>query len=270
MYRALESERPDALFRDPFARALAGERGASIIDQIPKAKTYGWPMVVRTAVMDEIILRLAPTLDAILNLAAGLDARPYRMQLPAALRWIEVDYPATLEYKTSLLADERPTCALERVPLDLADRAARRALFARIGAQAHSVLVISEGLLVYLTIEEVAALADDLAAEQAIQHWLTDIASPFVMRLMRRSWGSRIGSGDAFKFAPEDAAAVFAPHGWRIAKYHSNVIEGERLRRFPAAWLFRFFFPRMWREEASKHSGPMAGVLLLENAKAAA
>jgi O-methyltransferase involved in polyketide biosynthesis len=30
----------------------------------------------------------------IVNLAAGLDARAYRMQLPKTLKWIDVDLPA--------------------------------------------------------------------------------------------------------------------------------------------------------------------------------
>ncbi|MGH7538497.1 MAG: class I SAM-dependent methyltransferase, partial [Gemmatimonadales bacterium] len=57
-YRAMESERPDALFRDPYARRLAGPRGEAIVNALPKAKAFAWPMIVRTAVMDEIILRL--------------------------------------------------------------------------------------------------------------------------------------------------------------------------------------------------------------------
>jgi methyltransferase (TIGR00027 family) len=98
-YRALESERPDAIFRDPFARELAGPRGEEIVDRMPHGRSYAWPMIVRTAVMDEIVLRLAGSIDVVLNLAAGLDARPYRLALPPSLRWIDVDYPATLEYK---------------------------------------------------------------------------------------------------------------------------------------------------------------------------
>jgi O-methyltransferase involved in polyketide biosynthesis len=37
--------------------------------------------------------------DMVINLAAGLDSRPYRMQLPALLRWVEVDLPDMLNYK---------------------------------------------------------------------------------------------------------------------------------------------------------------------------
>src|SRR5581483_4274953 len=60
MYRALETERPDAIFRDPFARRLAGDRGAEILEKMPRGKATAWPMVVRTAVFDELILRAIP------------------------------------------------------------------------------------------------------------------------------------------------------------------------------------------------------------------
>lgn len=56
VYRAMESARPDAIFRDPFADRLAGERGHEILDGLPKGRAMAWPMIVRTAVFDEIIL----------------------------------------------------------------------------------------------------------------------------------------------------------------------------------------------------------------------
>src|SRR5881397_3992016 len=57
LYRAMESERPDALFHDPYARRLAGARGEQILASLPKGRTWAWAMIVRTAVMDELILR---------------------------------------------------------------------------------------------------------------------------------------------------------------------------------------------------------------------
>ena len=91
MYRAIESERPDAHFHDPYARKLAGPRGEEILRALPKARDFAWPMIVRTAVMDEIILRVIQHdgVDTVLNLAAGLDARPYRLPLPSELRWFD-------------------------------------------------------------------------------------------------------------------------------------------------------------------------------------
>src|SRR5207253_2638307 len=104
--------------------------------------------------------------DLVLNLAAGLDARPYRLELPASLQWIEVDLPEILAYKEEILTKEKPTCALERVRLDLADSDARRTFFAALNRRAKKVLVLTEGLLIYLSEEEVAALARDLAKDR--------------------------------------------------------------------------------------------------------
>lgn len=83
MYRAIESARPDALFRDPYAGRLAGERGQRIVDGMPGGRSFGWPMVVRTRVFDDIIEReIAAGIDRVVNLAAGLDMRPTGSRCP--------------------------------------------------------------------------------------------------------------------------------------------------------------------------------------------
>src|SRR5256884_8149454 len=143
LYRAMESERPDALFHDPYARRLAGERGERILASMKQGRTWAWPMIVRTAVMDELILRAIARdrVDTVLNLAAGLDTRPYRLPLAPPLRWIEVGLPHVIVYKQQQLAGERAACGLEQIGVDLTDAARRRALFAPIGAAARPVLV---------------------------------------------------------------------------------------------------------------------------------
>src|SRR5437016_12277694 len=97
----MESERPDALFRDPYARRLAGPRGEQIVAEMPKGRAWAWPMIVRTAVMDELILRAVEGDggDTVLNLAAGLDARADRLPLPPALRRLYVDFRDVAAYK---------------------------------------------------------------------------------------------------------------------------------------------------------------------------
>src|SRR5712691_907102 len=156
----MESERPDALFRDPYARRLAGSRAERMVETMPKGRAWAWPMIVRTAVMDELILRAIDRdgVATVLNLAAGLDTRPYRLPLARSLRWIEVDFPDVIAYKKEQLAGERPACALERLGIDLTDLGGRRALFAQISLAARQVLVVSEGLLVYLSPGQVAVL----------------------------------------------------------------------------------------------------------------
>jgi methyltransferase (TIGR00027 family) len=263
-YRALESERPDALFHDRHARELAGPEGEAIARRMGamRGSTGGWPMVVRTKLMDDIIERVTASgeADTVLNLAAGLDARPYRLALPPALRWIEVDLPDMIARKRAVLEKDRPVCALESVALDLADTEARRALFARVGAPGRRVLVVSEGLLVYLSPEAVAALADDLHAVPAMEQWLFDLGSPALLEFMDRSWGRALaGSGSPFKFGPAENTRFFEPHGFRETKYHATWENALRLDRKPAmAWLWQllsaFSTPRK-KAEMRRFSG---------------
>src|SRR5215471_21707713 len=88
-YRAMESERKDALFHDPFARTLAGELGFEIARSVPGGtKNAAAAVIARTCAIDELIAKaLHEGADAIVNLAAGLDARPWRMNLPSTLDW---------------------------------------------------------------------------------------------------------------------------------------------------------------------------------------
>ncbi len=262
MYRAMESERPDALFRDPYARRLAGPAGEQILASMPQGRRWAWPMIVRTAVMDEVIMRLVTQegVDTILNLAAGLDARAYRLDLPAQLRWIDVDLEGILSYKEAALAGERPRCRVEFVRADLTNQTARRTLFQRVGAQAKRALVIAEGLLVYLTPEDVTALATDLAAQPAFRWWLIDLGSPTLLKFLSRTWGNQLRSGNApMIFAPAEGTAFFAPTGWGEAEYHAILDEALRLKRAPRmSWVWRLlglFASKQRRAEFKRFSG---------------
>jgi methyltransferase (TIGR00027 family) len=265
-YRAMETRRPDAIFRDPYAEKLAGEQGERIVSDM-KVAGMAWPMIVRTAVMDEIILRCVEAGEAttVVNLAAGLDARPYRLALPAALRWYEVDLPPMIAYKTEKLSGDRPVCALERTALDLTDAAARQALFARIAGESSKVLVVTEGLLAYLSEEEVGSLAADLRAPDAFRLWLIDLASPRLLQMLTRRYGKHLDAAQApFKFGPAAGTKFFEPFGWKEREYRSMLEESHRLKReMRLAWLWRIIgrlSPTARREEFRR----MSGIVLLE------
>jgi len=261
-YRAMETERPDAIFNDPFARKLAGEAGEAIVERMPQGRQMAWAMIVRTAVFDEIILERIRDggIDLILNLAAGLDARPWRLPLPSSLRWVDVDFPAMIEHKTSALKDDTPVCQYEAVAADLSDEAARPALFAKVTAGASRVLVISEGLLIYLTEDQVASLARDLAAVPAIREWLIDLASPRLLAWMERRWAAQQNMGTAkFQFAPAAGTAFFEPHGWKEERFVSSSDSARRLKReMRGMWFWRLIgrlYPAHVREQFRRFSG---------------
>ena len=267
-YRAMETQRSDALFHDPFAAKLAGAHGEAIVDNLPRGRQMAWAMIVRTQVFDEIILdRIrAGGVDLVLNLAAGLDARPWRFtQLPSSLRWVDVDLPGILDYKLETLAGEKTVCRYEAVRLDLTDSTKRRALFAQLGQEASRVLVVTEGLLIYLAPEQVSELARDLHTPPAFQWWLIDLIKPRLLKMIQRSWGSRLEAGNApFKFAPAEGTKFFEPFGWREVEFRSAMEEGHRLKReMRGAWLWRFIGKLTSKKEQAEVRR-MSGSVLLE------
>jgi methyltransferase (TIGR00027 family) len=122
--RARESRRADRLFADPFAEALAGADGASLLRHFDTAwaPNGGNPVLaIRTRWFDDFVSAAALTTHQIVGLAAGLDTRAYRLNWPAGRTLFEVDQPAVLSYKEETLAatDGRPRCVVRRVRADL-------------------------------------------------------------------------------------------------------------------------------------------------------
>ena len=238
VYRAWETARPDALFRDPLADRLAGERGRAIAAATPRAAVTGWSAITRTRLIDDLVLdSIARGCDRVLNLAAGFDTRPYRLALPRNLTWIEADLPALIDEKQRLLADQKPACTLVREAIDLADSAARAELLRRAVAGAANALVITEGLVVYLTDETVRALARDLAAEPAIRGWVLDMMSPRMRAMISDGMGGRHPARALVRFAPENGVAFFEPFGWRARDVHPILRSAVRFRRAPL-WMW--------------------------------
>jgi methyltransferase (TIGR00027 family) len=272
VYRAMESDRPDALFRDPFARQLAGPEGERIVATMPQGRSMAWAMIVRTAVFDELILGAVARegITRIVNLAAGLDARPWRLALPPALTWVDVDFGDVLEYKAGVIGGASPHCRYRAERADLTDHAARAALFARLGAEPGRTLFLTEGLLIYLTPEQVAALGRDLAAVPGAAYWLTDLANPTLLQWMQRSWGRAVAAGNApFKFAPTEGTEFFRPLGWTVAEVRWGSDESRRLRReMRLMWLWRILGRLSPRDRRERFRRMSAYVLLRSAAEA--
>jgi methyltransferase (TIGR00027 family) len=200
-------------------------------------------VVIRTVIIDDYIRQaIAAGVDTILNLGAGLDTRPYRIDLPSSLHWIEVDFPHMIELKEARLAGERPSCRLDRIKLDLTDRSARRRLLADVSARATKILVLTEGVVPYLTNEDVTDLADDLRQMEKIGFWIIDYFSPEAIRYGRKM-RARFMRNAPFQFEPKDWFGFFARHGWRASEVRYISEEAERLGRpIPLPFLFKAWF----------------------------
>jgi len=262
-FRARETQRPDALFRDPYAQRLAGDRGFAIANMLTDGNKHEWAWTARTYLFDQFVSReIKGGADVVLNLAAGLDARPYRMNLQSRLCWVEVDLPEIIAYKEEVLSNDRPRCKLERIALDLADPNARRELFGRVNGLGSKVVVMSEGLLIYFTKEDVASLAQDLAAPSRFRSWVIDLASPGQLRLMQRTTGKQLQeAGAPFKFGPPEGQNFFVPYGWEPNDVQGMLKTAAKFNRPPAELLALLPEPK-----GLPGNYPWTGVCLLKRA----
>ena len=260
-YRAQETERPDAMFRDPLAKRLVGERGAQIARRFgPAGKYTAWTLVSRTVLIDQFIRdAIADGVDGVLNLGAGLDTRPYRMELPASLKWVEADFDHMIDYKNRMLADEAPRCQLQRVGVDLANPEARGRLLAEALPEARKVLVLTEGVIPYLTEAQVAELAAELKSHPRFAFWIGEYFTNQMYRYLKMARRSRVMANAPFQFFPEDWLGFFAKHGWVEKQIrYGNEVAIKYHRRPPMPWwagiLMRLMSPAQ-RERGMKMSG---------------
>ncbi|MBN9746451.1 SAM-dependent methyltransferase [Amycolatopsis sp. A1MSW2902] len=152
--RALESGRPDRLFDDPYAGAFF-HAGRAIFEGRERHHELGMvfahQVAIRTRFFDDFVSGGTQTV----LLAAGLDARAFRLDWPDGARVFEVDLPDVLAFKETVLSGKgaRPRCQRTTVPVDLRDDWV--AALKNNGFDPDQPTVwLAEGLLVYLSRDE--------------------------------------------------------------------------------------------------------------------
>lgn len=221
-YRSVESERPDAIFKDPFARVLVGDQALDF-EKIRSVTTKWtqWTVVMRTYVIDQMIQDLiAKGVTTFVNLGAGLDSRPYRMNLGKNIQWIEVDFPHVIDHKTKLLQKFSPTCQLERISLDLSNRKLRQEMLKGLTEKYPKMAVLTEGVLPYLTQDQVSELSEDLIKYENFKYWIGEYISPRAYPHLKKPARMKILKNAPFQFFPDDWIGFFNIRGWQLVQSH--------------------------------------------------
>lgn len=268
-YRHLESQRKDALFKDPLAGKLAKAGGVQATGLKGERRGMAWSVALRTKVIDDYILEsIQDGVDAVLNLGTGLDTRPYRLSLPPHLDWYEVDFPPIIDFKISMLKDDRPVCRLHRRALDVTRPSERKQLFEEINIAHKEVLVLTEGVVIYLPESEVASLAEALYEEQHFRYWIVDYFSPLLWKFMEKGqMFKRIKKNAPFQFKPDDWEGFFEEHRWPLKEMRYLVDESRKRRRpLPAPWIFRIIGPLLPKSRTEEFR-KMSGYALLERSR---
>lgn len=265
-YRAKENERSNALFRDHLAEKLSGAHGKKISDSMGKVSRYTeWSVISRTVIIDRFIAQLVRDgIDAVINLGAGLDTRPYRIDLPKTLEWIEIDSPNIIEHKNQILKSEQPKCKLTRLSVDLTISHERRATLERVVPQAKKVLILMEGVIPYLTPEQVAELSKDLLANRRFTYWITEYFNPKVYRYLKKSIRTLKMKNAPFRFYPDDWFGFFENLGWieKETRY-SGEIALEFNRKPPMPKWVEFIMP-LFPKKIIEASLKMTGYVIFE------
>jgi len=224
--RALESQSPDGFVHDPFAARLAGERGMAILQNQPRPEMLRFGMGVRSHFIDELLLDTLKSIPVktVVSVGCGLDTRPWRLELPAHLRWIEVDFADMLDYKDALMSAETPRCRRERLTADLNDPAQRQAIYAAAGPE--TALMITEGLLMYLPAATVEALAEESWHASGIAHWMSDIMTTAFAHAMDVDTMRAVRHVQAPDFLRgEEILDCILRHGWKTAAKRSYITD---------------------------------------------
>jgi methyltransferase (TIGR00027 family) len=259
-YRAQESARNDAVFKDPLAEKLAGEQGKQMVATTPHTEQMAFAMVTRTTAIDRLVYHaIEKGIDTVINLGAGLDTRPYRMNLPIALRWIEVDFQHMINYKSNLLKDNNPVCNLERIAFDLSKTNERKILFEGLGKQTKRALVITEGVIAYLTNEQAAKLSKDLFEVSSFYYWIQDYNQG---RLRKNRFAKDLRKKlvhAPLQFNEKDPLNFFSKDGWVVDENIHILDEADRIgRKLPLELpltLLKAIFPNKIRELGNKTYG---------------
>jgi methyltransferase (TIGR00027 family) len=224
--RALETERPDRLFHDPYARALAGPQGFALFAAMQAAKG-GTPsaeadpyLSIRTRFFDDALLRALadPALRQLVLLGAGMDARAFRLRWPPGARLFELDRQEVFDHKDAVLAGlgARPACTRHTVAVDLEGDWPARLGRAGFDPEAPAAFLL-EGLLVYLEPAAALGLLEKLSPLARPGSWLGAdlvgpelLASPYIKPFL----DLLTQRGCPWRFGVSDPVALLAPYGW--------------------------------------------------------
>ena len=150
-------------------RILDGEVSFEDVDPSFTARLAAEGMAVRTRFFDRLFLDAAAAgVRQAVILAAGLDARAYRLDWPDGMTVYEVDQPEVIAFKTRTLAGigAEPRAAHRVVAIDLREDW-QKALRDNGFDPSQPTAWIAEGLLIYLPPEAQDKLFDDITAVSA-------------------------------------------------------------------------------------------------------
>jgi methyltransferase (TIGR00027 family) len=246
--RARESQRDDRLFDDPYAQAFVDAAPGAFPEE-PRNEgqlaalgplaavgaAFAAHAVIRTRFYDDwLTAAVGDGCGQVVLLAAGLDARAFRLDWPVGVRVFEVDLPDVLGFKEAVLGGygAGPRCERVTVPADLrGDWAAKLAAAGFDTGQPAAWL--AEGVIIYLTAGEAGRLLTGVGGLSVAGSRLAFEHSPAgadTMTARARQLPAMRPYTSLWKGGLGDAPGWLTGHGWR-PEFHGLAALGRSYRR---------------------------------------
>lgn len=214
--RAQETKRPGGKIRDEKAVELVGrlDYDFTLAD---RDKTMSNGVIARTIVLDKLVaehLQSHPG-AVVINLACGLDTRCCRVK--GYSRWYNLDLPETMAVRAKLLPEAGQISQIAASAMD-------EAWTAQVETEGRPVLVLIEGLTMYLTEENVLKIFSILAAHFPGCTVLVETMNPMIVKTVKEK--SIEGSHARFTWGSKDGKALESlVSGFSFVEEHS-LVEG--------------------------------------------
>ncbi|MEU8972413.1 SAM-dependent methyltransferase [Streptomyces monashensis] len=251
--RAVESGRPDRLFQDPVAVQVAVAAGGALAAWSgPRGellrRAMGDYFALRTRFFDDWLHEaVAAGCRQVVVLAAGLDARAFRLDWPAPVRVFEIDRADVLTFKDKIITGRVPLSGSERIPVTCDLRDDWPGVLRERGFDPGLPTAwLVEGIMVYLTEEEGDGL---LARLGALSAPASRIAVEYGSRAMFRTDNTRTALDTTAESdtlhtlaalwrneSTTDPHARLAAHGWTATTREPADLAAEHGRPTPPAF----------------------------------
>jgi methyltransferase (TIGR00027 family) len=234
--RALESDRPDRIFNDPYAHAAAGDDGVALLSRYQGAGVVPF-IVIRTRYIDDAILaRVGGDVSQVVLVGAGMDTRSVRLSWSAGVTLYELDRPALLAAKARLLGQGSSACLLRPAPADLTRTDWPDSLIAAGFNPGQPVVWVVEGVLFFLPAKAVGELLDTtrrLSAPGSVL--IGDMTSEATLKnpLARSFLGQLADDGNPWLFGTNEPEELLSAHGWVLEDLKQPGEDGANFGRWP-------------------------------------
>ena len=225
--RMQDAESDNPVCGDRFAKAFMNEDGLRVLETFKDETSPNATNVVRHRMIDDFLrAELLKSSDlCVVTIGAGFDSRPYRL---TGGTWVEIDDPQIIAYKNERLPVEHSANPLSRIAIDFATGSLEEKLAPF--ADRDSVVIVIEGVFVYLSETEIADLLVILHRLFPRHQLICDLVSRDFFEQYSKSLHEKInGIGTAFRFTAAEPETIFLANGYRRTQWISIIERASEL-----------------------------------------